>query len=989
MHRARHACLLFVLLCAGLNINAQLYPFVHYTPKDGLVNSRIKNIFQDSRGRMYFMTFGGLSVYDGSRFVNYTTDNGLKANLINDVVEMGDDSIWVITNSTAIYCLVGGKLKDLVTADNFYPVVNKMIKCSDGYYYALADDGLFKFKDNKFNRLNLRLSDGTEANNYFIDGFENDKNIFLLTEFTLQKFPASLHLLVYNLETQKLIAHKRPPDIFCVIKSPDNNILVSTNPGIKSIDKQALKNGEIRLHSAPAKYDVGPIFTQTLYFDRDENLWILTYQGILRIDRHGEKKWFTTNNGLAANDHTVIFQDHENILWFGNAHKGISKLSEKGLALYPERAGFNVRDLSTNQNTDSIFFIDGNQKKIVVEHNRQSKEFFIPTGLTASKIASGKNRHFYSVDKSIYEFTIPKKGNRIKAEPIFSYQENLHSIGFLISDNNDNPIFVNDFVNVVFRDGKLSSYPIGYIADQVVITKNNYLWVATRANEIFLFKINPEDTAKYFTLIKHYKNELPRLSPRSITLDSSGRLWVGSRDHGLFCFTLDDQHNITSQRQFTTRHGLSDNFISYLHADKQNNIWVCSPVGLDKVQLENDKLWVEKTTGSNNIYQHVLKINTNQSGIHWAATLGGVMNIYPAVKKKIIYNAKIFFTEIRAGNEPIYFENNLTVTHKQNDFIFQVAAPTFIDENQTRFSYLLEGSERKQWSTPVSNPEISFANLQPGNYRLRVKASFLNGIYPDSETEFAFSINPPWWQTWFFRGIFILLTLIIVAIIVKVYVNRKLTMQRNRLEKQQAIQKERARIATDMHDDLGAGLSSIKFLSEKLKRSSTSDVTSADADRIVTNSNDLVQKMNEIIWAMNEKNDTLEDLLFYTRSYAVEYCEENNLACTVYLPDNINEMYVSGEIRRNVFLIIKESLHNVVKHAQATGVKINFKTGDQNLYTSIQDNGRGFSREQNTDGNGLINIRKRINNLGGQLIIQNGVGVTIEFTIPLKNELKV
>lgn len=197
------------------------------------------------------------------------------------------------------------------------------------------------------------------------------------------------------------------------------------------------------------------------------------------------------------------------------------------------------------------------------------------------------------------------------------------------------------------------------------------------------------------------------------------------------------------------------------------------------------------------------------------------------------------------------------------------------------------------------------------------------------------------------------------------------------------MKKERNRIAGEMHDDLGAGLSTIRFLSEKVKRDSFNTGTQYDADKIAVNSNDLVQKMNEIIWAMNEKNDTLEDLVFYTRAYAMEYCEDNNLSCNVALPASIPEKFVSGEMRRNVFLTIKESLHNIVKHSGAFTVCIEFKV-DKQLSVSIRDNGKGITYENKVHtGNGLLNMQKRISLLGGKMDIRNSKGVTIEFIVPL------
>ncbi|MEO5947541.1 MAG: ATP-binding protein, partial [Chitinophagaceae bacterium] len=177
-------------------------------------------------------------------------------------------------------------------------------------------------------------------------------------------------------------------------------------------------------------------------------------------------------------------------------------------------------------------------------------------------------------------------------------------------------------------------------------------------------------------------------------------------------------------------------------------------------------------------------------------------------------------------------------------------------------------------------------------------------------------------------------------------------------------------------------LSTIRFLSEKVKRNSFSEVTKNDTDKIVFNSNELMQKMNEIIWAMNEKNDTLEDLLFYARSYAVEYCEENKLRCETHLPETVPPFFISGEVRRNVFLTIKESLHNIIKHAAAKQVSINFSV-DKHLMIAIKDDGKGMTKNKVQEGNGLRNMKKRIESVGGTFDVQNKNGVMVEMSIPL------
>jgi signal transduction histidine kinase len=187
-----------------------------------------------------------------------------------------------------------------------------------------------------------------------------------------------------------------------------------------------------------------------------------------------------------------------------------------------------------------------------------------------------------------------------------------------------------------------------------------------------------------------------------------------------------------------------------------------------------------------------------------------------------------------------------------------------------------------------------------------------------------------------------------------------------------------------MHDDLGAGLSRIKFLSEtigikKLKQEPIED----DITSIRQYSHEMIDKMGEIVWALNEKNDSLSDLLAYTRSYAVEYLSQNGIRCTVEAPDEFPSTFVSGEFRRNIYLAVKEALHNVVKHSQANSVFLRFNIR-HGLHIIIQDDGRGFDAGKiKPYSNGLVNMQKRMNDLGGAFEIESSKGTTVKLSAPL------
>ncbi len=214
----------------------------------------------------------------------------------------------------------------------------------------------------------------------------------------------------------------------------------------------------------------------------------------------------------------------------------------------------------------------------------------------------------------------------------------------------------------------------------------------------------------------------------------------------------------------------------------------------------------------------------------------------------------------------------------------------------------------------------------------------------------------------------------------------QLENDRKELEKYKAIidarDKERNRISQEIHDDIGSGLTSIRLLSEIAKVKST-ESDSKELEKISETSNILMDKMNEIIWTLNSRNDTLPNLIAYLRHLIVEYFETMPLELYITTPDPIPETKVSGKIRRNILLSVKEALHNIVKHSKATKVNIQFTSGDH-FSISITDNGIGFDPSVvHSYNNGLLNMKDRLSAVGGSCIISNHNGTSVTLTVPL------
>jgi len=214
----------------------------------------------------------------------------------------------------------------------------------------------------------------------------------------------------------------------------------------------------------------------------------------------------------------------------------------------------------------------------------------------------------------------------------------------------------------------------------------------------------------------------------------------------------------------------------------------------------------------------------------------------------------------------------------------------------------------------------------------------------------------------------------------------KLENERKEMEKQMAVlaaqQQERDRISADMHDELGSGVTAIRLMSEIVK-SKMKEATLPEVEKISNSANDLITKMNTIIWTMTSSNDTIESLVAYLRTYAFEFFDNTNIECKFNLPSTIPRIELSGERRRNIFLAVKEALNNVLKHSKASRVQIDVAVTDR-LIISIADNGLGIDFQNiRRFGNGLKNMQNRLENINGRFQIKNDSGTIAVFEIAL------
>lgn len=971
------ACL---MVCAGCF--AQQYPFVYYTPKDGLVNSRVRDIWQDHTGRMYFITHGGLSVYDGKRFINYDQRNGLSNDLVNDIIEAAPDSFLVATNAPPLNTLVRGRVGIFKTADNFYPVINRFFKCSNGSWYAAADEGLFKLENNRFVKLRMNDNEGNETG-CCLDRILEWKNYFILIPWN---HDLKEKMILFDRRSGKIADTELKTQVVTATTNRDGQIWLTTAAGLQMLDTSALNKGKINFLPVPKQYEAINGSKQILALFDSANVGWFYSEGNISIFSPSQEQVIATEQTLRAYTLTDLFIDREGNLWIASDGSGIVKLRSRNIELLSKidqqtischgiaAAGdtiwfFNRRNRSLYRYYENVFtrFPMNEEYSNIYLHQKQ---IWLGNGETLIRADNKDDPRSYSQAK-----TILKKDMNVR------YGNGLTSaagtiIQYAVEDGK------KYFLYVLKHDRVVMKYPISYAIDQMNFDQQGRIWLTTRDHKLFAFTLHEDQPSKYLQPEKGFPKELPGISPRAVAVDANDDLWIGTRSKGIFKYRRSGD-SLKLLTHYTTQHGLTDNFVSFLACDNNNTIWAGTQTGMDRIYQKDSQYIIANISKSNNFFQSVTKIITTNNTV-WGITNEAILKITAAgiPSQSTTPPPPLILTSLEVNNRP-WHDTSTVFSYQDNNLTFSVAAPSFIDERSVQYSYMLEGGGHS-WSTPSNNATFNFVNLSPGHYTLKVRSDFPERIYPSQLLNYHFSITPPWYATWRFRVMVALTALGITALLVRSYIKRKLEKQKHLLERKQAIEKERTRIATDMHDELGAGLSRIKFLSETIGiKKQQQQPVEEDIDKIRMYSHEMIDKMGEIVWALNEKNDSLFDLLAYTRVYAMQYLSENGITCVVNTPAQLPSLSISGELRRNIYLTVKEALHNIVKHAQARRVLIDIETG-RSLNISINDDGLGFDMQSiRPYCNGLNNMKRRIESIEGSLQIYNKQGTTVAFTVPL------
>lgn len=499
---------------------------------------------------------------------------------------------------------------------------------------------------------------------------------------------------------------------------------------------------------------------------------------------------------------------------------------------------------------------------------------------------------------------------------------------------------------------------------------------------------------------------LPGRTVRALYRDGDGVLWIGG---------LEGLARWDGERRFIFRrsHGLWNASIRQIAEDTAGYLWLGTADGVMRIAKRN---LAEVAAGR----RDVLSVRTfgSEAGMEqedcvggvffpvgepprdrlWFPTRSGLLTVEPKTlppprPAPVIHVTAVALgrlAEIRSVSDAAGLQRRRE-TADPRDVAVEYAALDFLTPERVRFRYVLSGPVQQR-SGLTEERRVLFSRLPPGVYTFRVTACNGDGVWHPSGATVVWTVHPFFWETLGFRIGFLIVGVAGVGAAARALERRRVRRRLDAARREQGLARERARIARDLHDEIGAKLTRLSLLgamaaedakdAEPLQREITE---MADAAR------ETHRAFDEIIWSVSPRNDTVRSLSHYICKYAEEFFSGTSVLSYSRLPDDLTDRPIDPQHRHQMFLAVKESLHNVLKHAGAARVDLSVDASDGTLRVTVQDDGCGFDPAAAASrGDGLRNMQERMKAVGGKLAINSapGKGSCLMFEMPVKSDGK-
>jgi ligand-binding sensor domain-containing protein/signal transduction histidine kinase len=926
--------------------------FVPFSTKAGWHGAPVRTLFGDGLGRLWIGTGGGgLTRLQNGRFTTFKKEAGLPADSITALGEDREGKLWVGTEA-GLVVYENGKFAPLNADGPFHgkPITLLFNDRKGNMWVGVTGAGIFRFESGQF----IPLTDASvgellqDPHCLLVDGSERIW-IGAGDDFVLCKDGSQWR-------RYRIPRHSARPFVKSLAEEPDGTVWAG------SVSEGLFRFSGGKLKAVDASSGLTDNRVKSLAVDREGKLWVGTDSGLNRFGLNPFSV-FGQDEGLGYGAVLGLAEVAPGVIWAAKRNDGLYRWEGRAFNRLTA-AGLPLRDPQVN-----------------------------------ALLATRDGSCLVAFAHGLLRFKDPQA---VADEATLVGLSNLRVIS--LAEDSQGSIWAGT------REGSLWRLAKGKWSEQtrlrethpitaIVPTANGSLWIGTDGGGLYHFKEEP---------LGHYgqNNGLNSDSISTLYLDARETLWIGTGGGGLSWWR---EGSIAS---LTTREGLPDDTICQILEDDAGGLWLGGVHGIACVNKPDlDKMAAGKLgplspsfygrgegmpsaecTGG--FFPAGLK---TKSGLLWFSTTMGAVVTQPQHRTDSTRPPAVLIEDILLDGAPVSEDRqpdpgSLNVPPGKHRLELQYTGLGSDSPEQIRFRYRLDPLDA-DWVDAGPRRTAFYNYVPPGNYRFQVTACDRNAIW-GSAASLAVNVSRHFWESWWVIGPALLGLVVSIAGTARLVEKSKLQRRLKRLEQEGALERERTRIAQDLHDEMGAKLCRISFLSEHARRSDQLPGDLQDEiGSISVASREVLHSLDEIVWAVNPQNDTLEHVASYIAQYAQDYFHMTGIYCELSVPPQLPAHRIPSQTRHHLFLAAHEAFTNILKHSGASEAKVSMCCTGPAFEITASDNGAGFDPAPGVPGadaafegrDGLRNMARRMGDIGGRCHIESepGRGTTIRFVVPL------
>ncbi len=757
--------------------------------------------------------------------------------------------------------------------------------------------------------------------------------------------------------------------------------------------------------------------------DHNGHLWLGAANGLFRCGTNGSVTQFTRRDGLSNLSVRTLLEDMEGNLWVGTEDGGLNRLRLPLFTVYGPSQGLSSERVTTvSEGPDEVLWVgtDGYGVNHLAGETAEpaSEDAAAAVWRVAAVLADGGGGVWVGLRSGgVFRWQDGRysvlTGFSTARYPMRSLYEDSRGAVWIGQRNTRQLVRIEgDTLRTLDLPPSLPLVDVRVVMEDAA----GSMWFGTDGAGLLRWK---DGQFTRFTREHGLSSDFVW----ALRAEPDGALWVGTYGGGLT--RLKDGRAVSC----TTRHGLVDDVICHIADDGHGQYWFSSNQGIfrvDKAELaqfaEGKRSRIQCVAYGRSDGLPVLECEggcqpagcRSQDGRLWFPTVGGLVAVDPADVstntvpppvhlERIVVDGRVIEADEWRGAEggPTQAEEVpsdgggaavpavLAIKPVNRRFEFHYTGLNFSAPERLRFRHKLEGVDA-EWVDTGGQRDASYDRLAHGTYTFRVQACNREGVWNQAGDTVTFTVLPYFWQTWWFTGLVLVAFGGAVGWTVRYVLRRRHESQVRLLQHLHALERERTRIARDIHDDLGGSLTEIGYLGALAVRDSRSlEEAREQLDRITERTRELARRLDETVWAVNPKNDSPSQLATYLCRFAREFLEPTAIRCRLDVAGNLPETMLTAEVRHNIFLAVKEALNNAAKHSGAEELWLRLGMTDGTMTIEVADNGRGFNVDATREaGNGLRNMGARMEEAGGQFEVRSapGEGTTVRLRLPLAGQ---